>query len=432
MAEASGATASIPNILSIAGSDPSGGAGVQADLKAIAAMGGYGMAALTALTAQNTRRVAAAQPVEADFVRAQILTIYEDVRVDAVKIGMLATAEIAVAVAAALREAEARRIVLDPVMIATSGDRLLAEDAVAAIVSELAPMAAVITPNLPEAAALAGRPEPTDRAGMAELAQAMRALGAQAALVKGGHLPGDESPDVLAAADGVAWFESPRRPGRPIHGGGCTLSSALATALAQGGDPRVATRRAKAYVDGAVATADAPRGRRRREAAASFLSTLAGHMSEALFYHLTRRSLGEALPALLNMTLQRGWRAVVRCGSRERVEDLNRLLWTFSDESFLPHGGPGDGAAERQPVYLTAGEETPNAADVLFLVDGATAAPEEMARFARACLLFDGRDAEAVAAARGVWKAVTDAGFKAAYWAEGAGGKWEKKAEKGG
>ena len=154
-------------------------------------------------------------------------------------------------------------------------------------------------------------------------------------------------------------------------------------------------------------------------------------MAEALFYHLTRRSLGEALPQLLGLTLQRGWKAVVRCGSRERVEDLNRLLWTFAEESFLPHGGPGDGHAERQPIYLTAGEETPNAPDVLFLVDGAGAPPEEIKKYERCCLLFDGRDQEAVGAARGAWKQVTEAGLKAAYWAEGAGGRWEKKAEKG-
>lgn len=154
-------------------------------------------------------------------------------------------------------------------------------------------------------------------------------------------------------------------------------------------------------------------------------------MAEALFYHLTRRSLAEALPQMLMMTLQRGWKAVVRCGSKERVEDLNRLLWTFADESFLPHGASGDGHAERQPIYLTAGEETPNAPDVLFLVDGAGATPAEIAKFERCCLLFDGRAPDAVAAARLAWKEITDAGVKAAYWAEGAGGKWEKKAEKG-
>lgn len=153
-------------------------------------------------------------------------------------------------------------------------------------------------------------------------------------------------------------------------------------------------------------------------------------MAEALFYHLTIRALDVVLPELLHRTLAKDWRAVVRCGSRARVEDLNRRLWTFDDASFLPHGAAGDGRPERQPIYLTAGDETPNDADVLFLVDGADASPEEIAGFARVCLLFDARDDEAVAAARRRWKAVVDAGLPAVYWAEEPGGRWVKKAEK--
>ncbi|MEO1328472.1 MAG: DNA polymerase III subunit chi [Pseudomonadota bacterium] len=153
-------------------------------------------------------------------------------------------------------------------------------------------------------------------------------------------------------------------------------------------------------------------------------------MAEAVFYHLTRRPLEEALPDLLLRTLERGWRAVVRCGSEARAEDLNRRLWTFRDEAFLPHGGPGDGRPERQPIYLTAGSETPNAPDLLFLVDGAAAAPEEAARFTRVCLMFDGRDAAATAGARSAWKAMVEAGIPAIYWAQSDQGRWEKKAEK--
>lgn len=155
-------------------------------------------------------------------------------------------------------------------------------------------------------------------------------------------------------------------------------------------------------------------------------------MTEAMFYHLTRRRLEQTLPELLSRTLARQWRAVVRCGSEARRDDLNRLLWTFREESFLPHGVAADGHTERQPIYLTCEPEAPNGAQVLFLVDGAAAEAAELGGFERVCLLFDGRDTEATSAARGQWKAWTDAGIAAAYWAEGAGGKWEKKAEAGG
>lgn len=136
------------------------------------------------------------------------------------------------------------------------------------------------------------------------------------------------------------------------------------------------------------------------------------------------------MPDLLAKTLQKGWRAVVRCGGEERVEDLNRLLWVHADESFLPHGSAADGNAEKQPIYLTSGDETPNGAEALFLVDGAGADPAEMARFERCLLIFDGRDKAALQGARAAWKAAVEAGLDAVYWAEKEGGGWEKKAEK--
>lgn len=155
-------------------------------------------------------------------------------------------------------------------------------------------------------------------------------------------------------------------------------------------------------------------------------------MAEALFYHLTIRTLETALPDLLARTYARGWRAVVRCGSPERAEDLNRLLWSYDAGAFLPHGVSADGEAARQPIYLTAGDETPNAPDVLFLVDGATASPTEIAAVTRACLMFDGRDESAVGKARTQWREIAAAEIPAVYWAEEPGGKWVKKAEKGG
>lgn len=247
----------IVNVLSIAGSDPSGGAGIQADLKAIAANGGYGMAALTALTAQNTQGVSGVELISPAFVARQIEAVFADVRVDAVKIGMIATADIAQAVAVVLRGAKARHVVLDPVMIAKGGDRLLAEDAVATLRDKLLPLAEVITPNLPEAAALLGVPEAQTREEMQRQAIALTARGARAVLMKGGHLPGDASPDVLACADGsIHWFTAPRTATRNTHGTGCTLSAALATWLARTGNVVAATSAAKAYISGAIAAAD--------------------------------------------------------------------------------------------------------------------------------------------------------------------------------
>lgn len=246
----------IKHVLAIAGSDPSGGAGIQADIKTISANGAYAMAVITALTAQNTRGVHGVQLVSPAFVAAQIDAVFEDIRVDAVKIGMLGSAEITHAVADALVRHRAQRIVLDPVMVAKGGDRLLSEAAVRTLIERLLPLATILTPNLPEAAALLDAPEPSDPAQMPALAERLRALGPSAVLLKGGHLSGPASPDYLATADQGLWLEAKRIATKNTHGTGCTLSSALAAQLASGADAITAARAAKAYVAAAIADAD--------------------------------------------------------------------------------------------------------------------------------------------------------------------------------
>ncbi|NZD49903.1 bifunctional hydroxymethylpyrimidine kinase/phosphomethylpyrimidine kinase [Rhizobium leguminosarum] len=245
----------ISNVLSIAGSDPSGGAGIQADLKAFSARGVYGMAVLTALTAQNTQGVSGVHLVPPQFVADQINAVFADVRVDAVKIGMIANAGIADAVAGALTDHRDIPIVIDPVMIAKGGAALLAPEAVGVLTRRLLPLATLLTPNLPEAAALLHQLVATNRAEMAAQAERLRALGPAAVLVKGGHLDSDESPDVLATAAGLHWFEARRVPTKNTHGTGCTLSSALAAELAKGASAREAVAIAKDYLAGAVAAA---------------------------------------------------------------------------------------------------------------------------------------------------------------------------------
>ncbi len=244
------------NILSIAGSDPSGGAGVQADLKAIAAQGCYGMAAITALTAQNTRGVQGMHLVPSRFVAEQVDAVFDDIEVAAVKIGMIATAEIADAVAEALEDRRPPWVVLDPVMVAKGGDRLLAEDAVEVLRDRLLPLCSVVTPNLPEAAALLGIAEPRDEAEMARVARGLLALGPRAVLLKGGHLEGP-AVDLLVWDGGALRLEAARHPTRNTHGTGCTLSAALAAQLATTGELEAAARAAKAYVTRAIAAADA-------------------------------------------------------------------------------------------------------------------------------------------------------------------------------
>ena len=246
----------IANVLSIAGSDPSGGAGIQADLKAFSARGTYGMAVLTALTAQNTTGVSAVHLVPPDFVAQQIADVFADVRVDAVKIGMIATGEIARAVARALEPHAGIPIVLDPVMVAKGGAKLLDPAAVSALKSELVPLSTHLTPNLPEAAALCGAPVATTRDEMAQQATALRALGPDWVVLKGGHLGGADSPDLLAGSGKPIWLESKRTETKNTHGTGCTLSAAFAAELAKGNGTVPALRNAKSYLSGAVASAD--------------------------------------------------------------------------------------------------------------------------------------------------------------------------------
>ncbi|MBV2184997.1 MAG: bifunctional hydroxymethylpyrimidine kinase/phosphomethylpyrimidine kinase [Rhizobium sp.] len=245
----------IRNVLSIAGSDPSGGAGIQADLKAFSARGVYGMAALTALTAQNTEGVSAVHAVPPDFVAEQIRMVFADVRVDAVKIGMIANAAIAEAVAGALKPHLGIPVVLDPVMVAKGGASLLDPRAVEALTNRLLPLATLVTPNLPEAAALLGESEASDRDVMEAQAMRLRALGPSAVLVKGGHLGGTESPDVQVFDDGARWFDAPRVHTKNTHGTGCSLSSAIAAELAKGSAPQEAVAAAKAWLAGAIAAA---------------------------------------------------------------------------------------------------------------------------------------------------------------------------------
>ncbi|MDQ0455299.1 bifunctional hydroxymethylpyrimidine kinase/phosphomethylpyrimidine kinase [Rhizobium paknamense] len=299
----------IANVLSIAGSDPSGGAGIQADLKAFSARGVYGMAVLTALTAQNTRGVTAVTALEPAFVKVQIEAVFADVRVDAVKIGMIANAGIAEAVAECLEAHPEVPVVLDPVMIAKGGASLLDGAAVAVLRGRLLRRASLVTPNLPEAADILGEVEATTRAAMIHQAQAVLELGARAVLMKGGHLPGPESPDLLLTSDempecfqekwepvfrpetrgdkecfqekwepvfrpetreskdleclrgsmkhaNTLWLEGVRVATMNTHGTGCSLSSAIAAELAKGKTLAQAVCTAKSWLTGAIAHAD--------------------------------------------------------------------------------------------------------------------------------------------------------------------------------
>ncbi|MEM9247795.1 MAG: bifunctional hydroxymethylpyrimidine kinase/phosphomethylpyrimidine kinase [Pseudomonadota bacterium] len=245
----------IATALSIAGSDPSGGAGIQADLKAFSARGVYGMAALTALTAQNTTGVAGVHTVPAEFVASQIAEVLVDVRMNAVKVGMIANAEIARAVGGALA-AVTCPIVVDPVMVAKGGAPLLEPSAVDAVREALLPRATLLTPNLPEAAHLLGAPVAENRDQIAVQAAALLALGPRAVLVKGGHLTGDDSPDLLMTRSGANWIDAPRIETANTHGTGCSLSSGIAAELAKGAELTDAVRTAKAWLSGAIVAAD--------------------------------------------------------------------------------------------------------------------------------------------------------------------------------
>ena len=242
-------------VLVVAGSDSGGGAGIQADIKTITALGGYAMTAVTALTAQNTRGVAGVHAVPPDFVARQIRVTLEDLGADAVKTGMLGDAATVQAVADALDELAADvPWVIDPVMVAKGGGRLLRQDAIGILLARLVAKAAVVTPNLPEAAQLTGLTvETTDH--MESAGRALLELGAKAALVKGGHLKGQRVVDVLVTGQGTQRFESPRIDTRHTHGTGCTLASAGACSLAQGIGVEDAVRRARDFVLGAIRAA---------------------------------------------------------------------------------------------------------------------------------------------------------------------------------
>lgn len=242
-------------VLIVAGSDSSGGAGIQADLKTVTALGAYGMTAITALTVQDTRGVHRIVGVSPPVVTDQMTACLDDIGADAIKTGMLHSTAVVKAVLAGLDHApKGCPLVVDPVMVAKGGASLLKADTVAILKTRLIPRASVITPNLPEAEALLGRPI-GDLGAMEGAALALRALGCAAVLLKGGHLPGDQVWDVLAGPDGLHHFDDPRIVTRHSHGTGCTLASALAAGLAQGLDLVAAVTRARAYVRRALLTA---------------------------------------------------------------------------------------------------------------------------------------------------------------------------------
>jgi hydroxymethylpyrimidine/phosphomethylpyrimidine kinase len=242
----------IARVLTIAGSDSGGGAGIEADIKTISALGGYACTSITAVTAQNTLGVFGVQTMPADFVKLSIQTVLNDIGADAVKLGMLANADIISAVAGVLPAD--LPMVLDPVMVATSGAVLLPDDAIAALIAALVPRATIITPNLPEAAKLTGLPLNTAEDYVAA-GRALLAMGAAAALIKGGHADGDMLTDTLVYEGGVKTFSLPRIHTKNTHGTGCTLASAIATGLAQNMPLIDAVSRARDYLQNAIAHA---------------------------------------------------------------------------------------------------------------------------------------------------------------------------------
>jgi hydroxymethylpyrimidine/phosphomethylpyrimidine kinase len=242
--------------VTIAGSDSGGGAGIQADLKTFSALGVYGASVITALTAQNTKGVTAVHDAPAIFVAAQIDAVFSDLDVDAVKIGMLSRPETIRAVAAGLERHRQRRIVLDPVMVAASGDPLIADDAIAVLLDVLIPLAMIVTPNLLEAARLLGERPAEGRTEIEAQAGRLLARGAKAVLLKGGHGASSESADYLLTSIGGRWLTAPRIATDNTHGTGCTLSSAIAAGLARGRHLEAAVVAAKKYVTAAIAAAD--------------------------------------------------------------------------------------------------------------------------------------------------------------------------------
>lgn len=244
------------NALTIAGTDPSGGAGIQADLKTFSALGAYGCSAMTALVAQNTQGVQSVYRIEPDFVAAQIRSVLDDIRIDSIKIGMLSETDIVEAVIATLKDYAVPFVVLDTVMVAKSGDPLLAPSAVKAIRQHLLPYASIITPNLPEAATLLECTIATREREMLRQGRALLEMGCQAVLMKGGHLSDSESPDWLFTAQGEHRFVTHRVKTRHTHGTGCTLSAALAALRPRFNSWEDAVPAAKQYLQAALEAAD--------------------------------------------------------------------------------------------------------------------------------------------------------------------------------
>lgn len=237
--------------ITIAGSDSGGGAGIQADLKTFSALGVFGTSAITAITAQNTQGVTALEDISSGIIAAQIDAILDDMNVGAAKIGMVSRAETIVTIAQRLRHYRLRPVV-DPVMVATSGDRLLQEDAIDTLKAEILPQAAIVTPNLPEAALLTGLPVARTEDEMIVQARAIVDMGAEAALVKGGHGTGPESVDILFDGQDIARLSAPRIDTRNTHGTGCTLSAAITAGLARGLSLIDAVREAKSFLHSAL------------------------------------------------------------------------------------------------------------------------------------------------------------------------------------
>lgn len=237
--------------LTIAGSDSGGGAGIQADLKSFSALGAFGASVLTAITAQNTRGVTAVEDVSPGMIASQMQAVFSDLAVNAVKVGMVSRSETIGVIAEGLAKFEGP-IVVDPVMVATSGDRLLQEEAIGTLIARLLPLATVVTPNLPEAALLTGQPVADSREAMIEQARAILGFGARAVLIKGGHGKTAESVDYLVTPDNVMPLVAPRIETRNDHGTGCTLAAAVTAGLARGLPLEEACQRAKAYLQAAL------------------------------------------------------------------------------------------------------------------------------------------------------------------------------------
>lgn len=255
----SAAPNAVPAAMTIAGSDSGGGAGIQADLKAFSALGVYGASTITALTAQNTCAVNAIHEVPADFVRQQLETVLSDIRIDAIKIGMLANVAIIQTISEVLSRYPDIPVVLDPVMVAKSGDALLQHEAIDALRQYLFPLATVITPNIPEAALLLNETEAADLAGMEVQARKLTSFGSPCVLLKGGHLQSTDSTDLLLQEGTLHRFTQPRIQTGNTHGTGCTLSSAIAAELAKGASVYDAVQSAEHYVHTAIVHADSLR-----------------------------------------------------------------------------------------------------------------------------------------------------------------------------